>query len=426
MNHNYHEDHSDEILIHPPKKLINRSILFTLVGIGLLIAAGLFIKVPETASGPAQLVSNLAFVEIYPAVEGNISHLLTTDGVYVENGTPLAIIQNAVDDGEYKLVKQALQQLTGLIRRHDTVNLAKFELPVVTEIGMMQGVYQDLRGSIHNLATLIKSDEYRKQKAILSDNLSILHKTVDQLDTRISLREESVDLAKAQVERNRELHSQGLIADAEFDRVKGEWVAKKMELEDLRAQNLQNQLSINHCLESIALKGHEHKKLLDAGFLAMREALEKNKEQLQKWEDTYLLKAPTAGRVQLAHAWEAQQKVTPQQAAITILPEKQRSCVVKISCAAKDAAKVSAGQRVLLEVQGFPAFTHGYLEGRVQHVSEVPTGGRYAVEALLVQGFITTLGKEVHFNRYAEGHGKVITSNQPFIARLLKNSGFLD
>ena len=191
-------------------------------------------------------------------------------------------------------------------------------------------------------------------------------------------------------------------------------------------QNLQNQLSINHCLESIALKGHEHKKLLDAGFLAMREALEKNKEQLQKWEDTYLLKAPTAGRVQLAHAWEAQQKVTPQQAAITILPEKQRSCVVKISCAAKDAAKVSAGQRVLLEVQGFPAFTHGYLEGRVQHVSEVPTGGRYAVEALLVQGFITTLGKEVHFNRYAEGHGKVITSNQPFIARLLKNTGFLE
>lgn len=425
MKPDYPDSHLNEILRDPPSKLITRSILSTLIGFAVLVAAGLIIKIPETATGPARLVSNLAFVEVYPAVEGNISHLFVEDGSYVKKDAPLAVIQNPVDDHEYLLIRQSLDGISKLMSGDDTLQIATFSLPAVTEIGMLQGAFQELRSALHNLAVFSQSAEYQRHKEILKGDLRIYRETAKQLKTRESLREESVELSKSQVERNEKLHSQGLIADAEMDRIKSEWVDKKMELEALRAQILQNQLAINRCLEATAENDFEYQKLLDAKFLAIREALEKNREQLQKWEETYLLRAPVDGKVQLARAWEPQQKVSPQQVAMTILPEKQQANTVKMFCTAQDAARVKTGQSVLLEMEGYPSFTYGYLEAEVRQVSEVPTDGRYAIEAELTDGFNTTLGKHLQFNRYAEGYGKIILREHTFVAQMLKNAGFL-
>ncbi len=75
-------------------------------------------------------------------------------------------------------------------------------------------------------------------------------------------------------------------------------------------------------------------------------------------------------------------------------------------CPATEAARVKPGNDVLIEMQGYPALTHGYVTGSVENISEIPLEGMYLVDIALHKGLNTTLGKTLQFKRYAEGHGK--------------------
>jgi hypothetical protein len=91
-----------------------------------------------------------------------------------------------------------------------------------------------------------------------------------------------------------------------------------------------------------------------------------------------------------------------------------------MQCRVEEAQKVKLGNDTLIELQGFPAITHGYIRGSVRQVSEVPVDGMYTVDIVLKPSLVTTLGLTLQFNRYAEGRGKIITGKDAFLLHLFK------
>ncbi len=107
---------------------------------------------------------------------------------------------------------------------------------------------------------------------------------------------------------------------------------------------------------------------------------------------------------------------------MTILPANDQSVSAKMQCPANEAIEVKQGNEVLIEMQGFPSITHGYIRGEVKNISEVQVEGLYTVDIILTNGLCTTLGKTLQFNRYAEGCGKIITGEKVFLLDLFKKN----
>ena len=69
------------------------------------------------------------------------------------------------------------------------------------------------------------------------------------------------------------------------------------------------------------------------------------------------------------------------------------------------AGKVKGGQRVNVRINNFPDQEFGYLIGRVESVSNVPTAeGFYVVEIYFLNGMLTNYGKRLPITQIGRAH----------------------
>ena len=93
------------------------------------------------------------------------------------------------------------------------------------------------------------------------------------------------------------------------------------------------------------------------------------------------------------------------------------------------AGKVKTGQRVNVRIKNFPDQEFGYLTGKVESISSVPTvEGFYVVEITFPDGMKTNYGKTLPITQQILGSGDIITDDLRLIERffmpvkkLLKN-----
>ncbi len=212
------------------------------------------------------------------------------------------------------------------------------------------------------------------------------------------------------------------VSDAELEVVETEILAEEMKLEVLKSGMLDEQLKMHDCNKQLMKLAWKYNKDRDDLFLGIQGIHKLLLEQLQLWEEKYLVRAPVDGVVQLTDLWEEQQQLKAGEVLMTILPAKESLVLAKMKCPAAEAVEVKPGNEVLIEMQGFPSITHGYIRGEVKNISEVQVDGLYTVDIILTNGLNTTLGKTLQFNRYAEGRGKIITGNKAFLAHLAKKN----
>ena len=95
--------------------------------------------------------------------------------------------------------------------------------------------------------------------------------------------------------------------------------------------------------------------------------------------------------------------------------------VVRFSLPVAATTDLRTGQRVVLELDKYPAGRFGYLEGSIQHILPPTThDGEYQVTVGLSGGLVTTERMEVAFEQGLNGRAKIITDEQSLLARVLR------
>ena len=421
MNHNYPESQIDEILRVPPAKLTAYSTIFISIGLMVFFAIGMLVSIPEESGGNVRLFNNHAYVNIYSATGGRVAKLFVKDKAPVNKGDFLVLIDNPVEFQEYQSLIVALEQFDSIFGCSDTLTLASTNMPGLNRMGNMQSTYQELQKQLQQFSTYILSNEYSQQCFAIQSKQHIYLTYTGRLAVQEKLLDRSVGMKVKNLERNKHLHNSGLISDADLERIEAEALDEEMKLETVKTNILENELKIHECSKQLMELSWQYRNERDEQFLGVVSIHKQLQELLQLWEEKYLVRAPVSGIVQLTDLWEEQQQLNTEEVIMTILPSNDLLVLVKMHCPAGEAVKVKYGNEVLIEVQGFPAMTHGYIRGNVENISEVPVGGMYTVDITLTGGLTTTLGKTLQFNRYAEGHGKIITGKKTFLAHLVKN-----
>ena len=113
----------------------------------------------------------------------------------------------------------------------------------------------------------------------------------------------------------------------------------------------------------------------------------------------------------------------------TVVPLQQNTPKGKAMLPVQGAGKVKTGQRVNVRIKNFPDQEFGYLTGKVESISSVPTvEGFYVVEITFPDGMKTNYGKTLPITQQILGSGDIITDDLRLIERffmpvkkLLKN-----
>lgn len=86
---------------------------------------------------------------------------------------------------------------------------------------------------------------------------------------------------------------------------------------------------------------------------------------------------------------------------------------------AHGSGKAKVGQRALVRLINFPDHEFGYLEGRVEHISETPDAdGNYLVQIRLLKGLVTNYGVQLPMNRQMQGSADLIIEDIRLLVRL--------
>jgi hypothetical protein len=182
---------------------------------------------------------------------------------------------------------------------------------------------------------------------------------------------------------------------------------------------LQNKLQQSEYQKNIALTTMQKQTEENDLQQKMRDAVQRFQGALAQWEQNYVLKSPSAGRVSFFAIWKENQFVTAGQGIMMVIPPTQEF-VVRGTAGAGRYGKIKPGQKVLLKLQAYPYEEYGMLEARITKRSTVAMDNNYAIEMKLTNGLMTNSHKKIPTSPVMEADGEIITEDKSILGRLFE------
>ncbi|HEX5872483.1 MAG TPA: HlyD family efflux transporter periplasmic adaptor subunit, partial [Longimicrobium sp.] len=230
-------------------------------------------------------------------------------------------------------------------------------------------------------------------------------------------------LAAAERDRSRELARRNLLSTAEADAVEQQYLQKRFAVEQGTNSTVNNQIQIaaqrTALLDLQGSRGEERRRL----ELAVRAAHASLRAALAGWEQSYLLRAPVAGRVAFFTPLTESQFVSASEPVMAVVPDSGK-VLARVRVGPEGAGRVAAGHRVHLAFDSYPRSEYGLVEGRVRRVSLVGFREKGAertehlVEVEMPHGLRTSYGQQIPFRQEMEAQAEIVTEDLRLIERI--------
>lgn len=419
-------DDVQEILSKVPSWMVRwgTTLIFALIALVFILAY--VIKYPDTISGKVKITAIHPPVIITAPNGGIIEELLLEDGAKVEKGSAIAVLKNPVE-------RSAMVLLDSLITR---VNNALMDS---SEFILMQGDslpdYGPFQENLNQLVYLIDEynslrgdkDQYNSNKIKNLREQFIYYDRMRLVQSRqIKIAQEEFQNATEKLQGYQEMYKKDLISRMEFIKEQSNFNAKKDKIEALKAEKLTNEIAA----QQIEVQ------LLDLEFDFNNEYRRINEEMMRQldllhskiieWKEVYILEATETGEISYIEALSEGEYLQAEKSLFAIIPEN-RSKKGEITVPALGLGKVKKGQRVIIELDEYPAHEYGQLNGEVVSVTKVSSNSKennksvaqYNVKVILADELKTTYKKSVKLEGELNGNAKIITHDRSILERIL-------
>lgn len=118
--------------------------------------------------------------------------------------------------------------------------------------------------------------------------------------------------------------------------------------------------------------------------------------------------------------WSRNQNVQSGETVFVVQPSEDSKVIGKAKLPLQGSGKVQVGQKVHIRMDNYPDQEFGYVRGKVESISPVPTEeGLYVVEIVLPEGLHTNYGKTLPTLRELKGTADIILADRNVLERLL-------
>lgn len=388
----------------------------------ILIILGLFltyiVEYPEIIKGPVNIITTHAPIKIVTQSSGNITKLYVKEGDIVKAGTILAEIENPTSAA-------ALSQLGDYIKRlENQLNAGATVLPLPDTTGIGLG---DLQSIVGNLQLEIVNSNVRHKFKIDDSEISGLQERINNERELLRINENILTIAvkdlenlRTKYETDKVLYEQGVVSKSDFIQLESNFRAKQLQVENYRQNKVQNSIALNTMVQQLNQSGYQKVSKNEASEGSIRAFIQNIRSYIIGWKQRYSLVAPEDGKVSFMFHLQPQQFVKAGESLFGIVQEDEKFIAVA-SVPTAGLGKVKVGQKVYIQLDHFPYYEYGMVEGVVEHIAVLPNGSDYRIEIKMPTGMKSTHGQVLAYTPEMQGMAEIVTEDKRVIERIFQS-----
>jgi multidrug resistance efflux pump len=412
-----------EILGRPPGWMSRWGINLLFIFVCLFLVLAWFVKYPDTIIAVITVSNERPPATMVSKVQGKITRLSVKDGQKVLKGQLMTIIENPARYEDVLRVKSLLKSIDnkGLENQDLEINI----FPEGLILGGIQPAWNELLKSRNELRQYHDYNVNLQRISSLQQEMKMTNQYYERLYNQKLLLDKDLKLGRQQFVRDSLLHQQKVISSADFEKSEAIYLQKKFALEGARVNLASTKIKVTQLEQEIldlkiADEGQK-KQLRESMLISYGNLL----NQIETWEQNYLLISPVDGKVTLTQFWSINQNVKPGDKILTVVPDQQSIPMGRISMSVLGAGKVRTGQRVNIKFANYPYLEYGIVMGKVKSISLVPNDNQYSVEVILPDGMKTNYGKYLPVSQEIQGTAEIITDDISILQRLINPLKYL-
>ncbi len=402
-----------EILSTPPHTLL--SIGSSVIGgILLVLFIGCFIfKYPDTITCKVTITNMEPPVWVIAKSSGPIHELFVRDKQSVDVGTIIAVIDNPANTHDVLLLDSFLINHTP--NEREPILLPAGDL----HLGNIQAAYSSLSKAITDYNNFVNNNLYDQRIAAEEAQLVPYADYVLSVGKQVEYSKHINLLSNTNYEREKTLHDKGLTSTSDLETIEQTLLNSKMSLEQMYASlaNAKIQVAqIKNTIAELRLQREQERRQLTT---SLQSSWETTMTAIQEWKQVYLFQSPISGVLSYNNLWKVNQNINTGDRAFSVVSNVKRKVIGKAKIPVEGSGKVKVGQRINIQLEGYPYLEYGFLTGIVYSISAMPDENFYSVTFELPNGASTSYGRKIAITGDLSGTGEVITDNISIAERLI-------
>ncbi len=423
----------DEILSEMPGWTLRWGLTVIFGIVATILVLSYFIKYPDVIKGKINITSNNPPVPLVARTSGNIV-LIVADKSLVKENDVLGYLKSATKYDDILKLKQKLN----FIKNSSVSTLNADSLSQFTDdlqLGELQVPYNNFLLKIKEIGSLdIRGQNTSLRKLSINKQISEYIQISERLKRQVQLLENEYNLQKKNFDnRYKALHKAGSISTEQLEQKQDEVFQKLKAVEAAKSSYDENQNRIITLQsQKVEVDFEQKDRQLNSNNLLL-DAYTNLLNQLNVWEQRYLLKATIAGKVNYLNFIKQNSYINENQEIANIIPPTgninnalSSSYVGELFLEASGSGKIAEGQNVNIILDNFSKKEFGMLKGKVASIADVSstitsnTGSQsvYKVYVNLPNGLTTTSKKKLSFRYGMQGNAEVITKDISILGRI--------
>jgi multidrug resistance efflux pump len=392
----------------------------------LLFFFGWIIKYPDVVTGSIEINSNVSPVKLVANTSGKIqlAGFAAQDSVVEEEY--IAVIRNPAKTEDVFLISNLLKHLNpNDISQPEIRHL----FPEKIVLGELNLKYYTFLTALKNSCEYLEQNIFEQQQQSLADEIQWKKRILAETDSVLKTVKENLELSQKWYDKYSSLNNELLTTyEYEVDRNKMDFLSAKQNEQNLHKETVSIQMQITDTENRLLQTGIEKQEKERQMLLELLAAYHDLQDNIKRWEEQYLFKAPFDGKVEFLSFWVNNQFVQAGTEVFSIVP-KENAPVGQMLLPANGAGKVKIGDKVAIKLENYPYTEFGYIEGKVKSMSLVTQqydAGTGKIDAYFVlvdmsQGLTTNYGEVLDFQYTIRGSADIIVKDRRLIERLFDN-----
>ena len=410
-----------EILTRAPHALVRWGITVFFSVLAMFFIGGCFFKYPDVISSSITITTEHPPAWIVARGNGKIREVYHQDRDSVKEGSIIAVLDNPAKTADAMWLKR---ELKNYVSTDSIVNIIRFTENL--SLGSMQNAYASFLKALTNYHNFQSLNLYQQKIEATQQELHEYRNYIRHLNKQIELDGEQVQIASIIHQREKKLFEEGLIAQSEYEEARHAYLNKQREREQLITSLSSAKIQEAQLQQSIISTQMGQIREANNLDIALKTTYNELLVSINDWELNYLFVSPASGILSYNHIWQKNQNVNGGDRVFSIVSKNTGSIIGKMKLPTNGSGKVIPGQRININVTGYPYMEFGFLTGRVVSVSLLADEeSTYTVTVSLPQDLCTSYNKTLEFKGELLGTAEVITDERSITERLFSPLRYL-
>ncbi|WPU95222.1 hypothetical protein SNE25_06755 [Mucilaginibacter sabulilitoris] len=407
---------AQDIISSKPDFFEKYALLCILGTLLILVGSTWFIRYPDFIEARATLTANSAPKELVPKTSGRLVRLFVRNNQQLQKDDIIGWIESTADHKEVMELSNEINSSIAFINHDQPEKVFDIFQKYYNNLGEIQIAYQQFINAWQQFNDYTVNGFYFMKRSLLENDITSIDKTQVIIEGQKKLTEQDIKLAEETYKMNKTLLDQNVLTKEEFRSQTSKYVNKQLAIPQLKTSLLTNQTQKRDKLRELGQLNHD----IAQQKVIFEQALQSLKSKVDDWITKYIIKAPISGKVSFTIPLQENQYLQFEKTIGYINPADTHY-YAEAYLSQYNFGKIDTGLTVQLRFDAYPYQELGFVEGKINYISNVPSDSGFLATIKFNKGLVTNNNRNIAYKSGLKAQAIVITKDMRLLQRLYYN-----